>query len=655
MAVCALAVLTAGLLATPSLAQAEDDTVTTTLEPGPNLAGWTQSAADIEVIFDAIPELEVVYAWDGQHQRFLWAVRTDAGLLGDLKELNPGMGLWLLLGGEEPFIWTRPLVERAGALSLQEGWNLVAWAAGGGASPSDALQGLSDILTAAADATGAEPSSLSRGGAFWLKTSAPAVWEQPTTLASPERMEAIQDLPWVKDGLTDFEEASVDDLRYLAEARPRSFRALMQKSWIEGQHDLAMQNVLLYLAHMARQSREAPVYDILQMTLLDSVTRSNHALRTAMSEIVFGRQEGWEQSLRKIAAASRREEDITGWNISLQYIRERDPEVSEIVEKIPWIAEILRGSSVREDDLNDHSAILRTVTRMYIRYPLLLDKLLSWEWFSETPSRSTYSIVESLDNLARYVGKDFALLVAGMPFLDTIDGYEWEAMEFLQGLARSDKQEVVETVARASSVDGIDDEGALLLRLAYLQANDVPLGGVLGNMAWLGDGVADSERSAAVLVQHLAFEAEPLLHSLAARGWLDDGVSRAEEGVLDQFLSLAGRVARKDIAVAVRISGMPFLDSVDGADAAAMRSLVGIHWEGSESPLMDILDHPTLEGGLADEDTPLVAVLHDVGRGGGADFNKDVALAVLEPGAFKVETRVVPVPGLEEVRLAVVA
>ena len=41
----------------------QDDTVTTVLQPGLNLAGWTEDEASIEAIFDAIPELDLVYAW----------------------------------------------------------------------------------------------------------------------------------------------------------------------------------------------------------------------------------------------------------------------------------------------------------------------------------------------------------------------------------------------------------------------------------------------------------------------------------------------------------------------------------------------------------------------------------------------------------------
>ena len=181
LSLCAVVVLAIGsaLLPSPQPAAAADDTVTTELQPGLNLAGWTEPAASIEAIFDSIPELELVYAWDAQDQWFRWAARTDSGVLGNLHVLTPGMGLWLSITGEEPVTWTRPLVRQTGLASLHAGWNLVAWAGDEGIATPDALQDLNDILTDTADADGAEPAMLTRGGALWLSVTGDREWEQP--------------------------------------------------------------------------------------------------------------------------------------------------------------------------------------------------------------------------------------------------------------------------------------------------------------------------------------------------------------------------------------------------------------------------------------------------------------------------------------------
>ena len=167
------------LFSSPERATASDDTVTTVLQPGLNLAGWTGSAASIDAIFDEVPELDLAYAWDAENQWFVWAVPTDSGVLGDLRRLTPGMGLFLWVGGEDQFRWTRPVSPQAANAPLHEGWNVAVWVGEGGVPAGEALQEVNPILIAALDADGHEPRSLRKGDAFWLKVSATREWWQP--------------------------------------------------------------------------------------------------------------------------------------------------------------------------------------------------------------------------------------------------------------------------------------------------------------------------------------------------------------------------------------------------------------------------------------------------------------------------------------------
>ena len=146
-------------------------TVTTDLEPGWNLTGWTHGAADIEDIFE-ISQIEAVYAWDADTQSFRSAVRIGDEILGDLPQLTPGMGLWLSIAGDAPVTWVRPLVRSASVTQLHPGWNLVVWAGEDRALARDVLADFDDILDAAADGEGRALRRLTTGEPFWLDLSA---------------------------------------------------------------------------------------------------------------------------------------------------------------------------------------------------------------------------------------------------------------------------------------------------------------------------------------------------------------------------------------------------------------------------------------------------------------------------------------------------
>ena len=170
------------LLASPPPAEADSgETLTSELQPGWNLAGWTGEETDVGAIFDAIPQLEAVYWWDAFRREYSWAFRDESGWTGTLTTLTPGMGLSLYVGGTEAVEWTRPLIPQSGAASLAEGWNIVTWAGPDGAAPEDGFEPLGEIVLETRGADGGALTALAAGSAFWLQASEAKEWWQLNT------------------------------------------------------------------------------------------------------------------------------------------------------------------------------------------------------------------------------------------------------------------------------------------------------------------------------------------------------------------------------------------------------------------------------------------------------------------------------------------
>ena len=171
--------VTLGLILTPGTAAADgEETVTTRLQPGWNLAGWTGEEAGISAIFEAIPQLEAVFRWDAFTRKYLWAFRDESRSSDTLTALTPGMGLSLYVGGAETVEWTRPLIPHSGAATLRPGWNLVTWAGPDGTVTDEALAVLGDVVVETQGVDGSAPPTLTTGGAFWLQVSALKEWWQ---------------------------------------------------------------------------------------------------------------------------------------------------------------------------------------------------------------------------------------------------------------------------------------------------------------------------------------------------------------------------------------------------------------------------------------------------------------------------------------------
>ena len=179
-------------------------TIETVLHPGWNLVGWTGSEAQAAAIFEMLPELQVAYSWDAEAKQFRGAFRNDAGAsLGSLSLLKPGMGLWLHIQGDEEVTWTRPVLRQSGLVSLEEGWNLVAWTGPAGIAVEDAFMSLSAAPTSGAtwDARSqqflhypaAALQQLERGAGIWINSAHAQHWLQPGSTQAT--VEASGDVP----------------------------------------------------------------------------------------------------------------------------------------------------------------------------------------------------------------------------------------------------------------------------------------------------------------------------------------------------------------------------------------------------------------------------------------------------------------------------
>ena len=84
---------------------ADDGTITTVLHPGWNMVGWVGPETPASELFEQIPALRGIFAWDSEEQRYQRRTRTSGSRSG-LHRVTPGQGLWLYLGGTATVEWT---------------------------------------------------------------------------------------------------------------------------------------------------------------------------------------------------------------------------------------------------------------------------------------------------------------------------------------------------------------------------------------------------------------------------------------------------------------------------------------------------------------------------------------------------------------------
>ena len=164
---------------------AEAGTITTVLQPGWNMVGWIGPAAHTSELFEEIPALYAVSAWDAGAQQYLRATRASSE---EFPALTPGRGLWLRVGGDVPVHWTRPVTPDGVVLRLQPGLNLVGIAADGPIGQFDPAASGAWTWERARERYETYSfggAALAQGDAIWLQVSVPVNWWQPGTAEPP--------------------------------------------------------------------------------------------------------------------------------------------------------------------------------------------------------------------------------------------------------------------------------------------------------------------------------------------------------------------------------------------------------------------------------------------------------------------------------------
>ena len=161
-------------------------------------------------------------------------------------------------------------------------------------------------------------------------------------------------------------------------------------------------------------------------------------------------------------------------------------------------------------------------------------------------------------------------------------------------------------------------------------------------LPWVSDGVVESERRAAQSLVYIGLRWGDVFLGLLESPWLAEGMNRDKETVIVGL----ERVAYAGFSgSAAKIIGMPFLESVESADALAMTSLAHLAlWR--QDVFRSAMANPTLKDGITDDETKIVAVLKG--------SNPTLVQTLLNPKVPMLEERDIEVPGSGRLLITVI-
>ncbi len=164
-------------------------------------------------------------------------------------------------------------------------------------------------------------------------------------------------------------------------------------------------------------------------------------------------------------------------------------------------------------------------------------------------------------------------------------------------------------------------------------------------LPWVADGIAAAERETAAALVNLAIVSEPLLRDLLGKTWIHKVENFPE---LAAALTALQGIALMESAATRRIAAMPFLNTLEPADAAALESLAQLAAADRET-FKQVIDHPALAGGIDDDAAPMVSVLAGVYR-----TNPNLLPRLLNLEQVAVEERIIDQPGAGSLTLVII-
>ena len=329
-----------------------------------------------------------------------------------------------------------------------------------------------------------------------------------------------------------------------------------------------------------------------------------------------------------------------------------------VIRSLAWVQDgisthgIPRLRNGMEDPKRWEETVVQTLEQFAEKSPELAMNLISKPWLQDGLHRWEFETVSNL-NLILFGDPLTALQLSRMPFLDSVDAGDSKILDSiheLRTLPGSSRHAYRQLLANSALRGGITDD--LRTTVVYLvsRALDPAIAKYLDTLPWVQDGISPADSASLGRFYGLiTADAHRLVQALTQKPWVRDGLDESEQKVLVYLWSITVHAQRQDEDAAVAILQMPFLYSVDAADAAAMQSLAYLHSHSKGSYLRQVLSHPFLSDGIADWNVGLVSVMYLA-----LNSRPKLLDTFLDPQRTSVERRVISMPRAGDVVLSVI-
>ena len=470
----------------------------------------------------------------------------------------------------------------------------------------------------------------------------------------PDAAAEIAAQGWVKDGLYEHEYETLTLLQEAAIGSNKFFRYLIDSgpSWIPlgtGVDQSALETLVAWSLW-----DEDTVIRLASMPFLQTIEFADAEAVHRLRELAENNPDGLRSVLSHPTFADGIRDELVV-QVSLLYLEQTNHELAAAINGLPWVQDGItyvpprNGSSINADPREFESQNIRNMVELGVRSPEFLLQFTSKPWVRDGISNEERGALSPFNNLTGS-NAQLAIELLNMPFLTSVDQRDIDTLWKLAHLTWNSGVPLKEFLSSPALARGITDNNQAIVDLLEVKAREPEEYDAIQALTWIQDGVSVTEDYPVAILTELAIQTDSLFSEVMEKPWVRDGLTGQEAYGVSRFFALAGETyGRPHVESALRIIDMPFLNTFEPVDAAALAELALLGSEGDGSYLRQVLDHPSLSEGIMDRDTLIVSVLHSVVRRSPETLN-----ILLEPNQVYREERTIQLPLGGETDLAVI-
>ena len=439
---------------------------------------------------------------------------------------------------------------------------------------------------------------------------------------------SIISLGWVQDGIDDAESGAIHWMRNIGAAEVAS--SVVALSWVQDRIEAVEVKTIEELSYISNRDAEVASSIISLGWVQDGIDDAESGAIHWMRNI------GAAEVASSVVALSWVQDRIEAVEVKtieeLSYISNRDAEVASSIISLGWV----------QDGIDDaESGAIHWMRN--IGAAEVASSVVALSWVQDRIEAVEVKTIEELSYISNRDAEVASSIISLGWVQDGIDDAESGAIHWMRNIGAA---EVASSVVALSWVqDRIEAvEVKTIEELSYISNRDAEVASSIIALGWVQDGIADAESEAIQNLLYVAVVSRPVASSIIALGWVQDGIDDAEADLIEDFGSIVG----KDAEAALRIVGMPFVETIEPPDISAMASLRQL--AAFEPETFDsVMSHAALRDGISNDLAPVVATLKGV-----AGTNPGLIDVMLDPSKVFLEWRTITLPLAGEVVLYII-